>query len=69
MLHLVGCNLELKFNFTYSGENHMKLRGLHLHKNDCQVCLHSFKLQLLASSLLSVRMEQLGSHWTGFHRI
>ena len=25
--------------------------------------------RLLASSCLSVRMEQLGSHWTDFHKI
>jgi hypothetical protein len=27
------------------------------------------KLRLLASQCLSVRTEQLGSHWTDFHKI
>jgi len=32
-------------------------------------CSQFYEQRLLASSRLSVRMEQLGSHWTDFHEI
>jgi hypothetical protein len=40
-----------------------------LRKEDYEARSQKCDKQLLATSCLSVRMEQLGSHWTDFHKI